>query len=82
VGGRVCACRERGVSDDGLGVRVRVMRVSVDDSRLPQVAKAAVTQAIVVAGRQVAAQLIDRDLQDQLWVVAGQNRWRNEESRK
>jgi hypothetical protein len=62
----VRAGRERRMADDGLRVGVRVVRIAVDDALLPEVAEAAFAETIVVTRRQVAAQLVDRDLQDQL----------------
>jgi hypothetical protein len=65
------AGRERRVPDDGLGVGVRVMGIAIDDAVLPQVTKAAVPEPIVITRGQVAAQLVDRDLQDQFRGILG-----------
>ena len=58
------------VADDSLGVGVPMVSISINDAGLPQVAEAAFAEAIVKARRQIATQLVDRDLQDQFGLVA------------
>ena len=53
------------MTDDRLGICMRMVRVAINDAVLEQVTKTTVTQAFVIPGRQIAAQLIDRKLENQ-----------------
>jgi len=71
MGRGVRAGRERRVSDDRLRVRMRMMRVSVNDTILPKVPKSSFAETVVIARRQVTSQLIHRDLQNESRPVGG-----------
>ena len=58
------------MTHNGLGVGMRVMRVAVYDAGFPQVAEAALAEAIVVPRWQITAKLVDGYLQNQFWLVA------------
>ncbi len=58
---------ERRVTDDRFGIGMRMMRIAIDNAIFPEIAKAAIAESIVVAGRQIATQLINGDLQYQFW---------------
>ena len=53
------------MTDDRLGICMRMVRVAINDAVLPEIAETAVAEAIVVTRGQVAAELVDGDLQDQ-----------------
>ena len=59
---RVCSSSERRVANDRLCVSVSMVRIDVHQTLVEEVAKAALTQSLVVTPRQIAAQLIDGDL--------------------
>ncbi len=59
------------MADYSLGIGVRMMRVTVNDTRLPKVAETAFRETIVVAGRQVTTQLVDSDLQNESRPLSG-----------
>lgn len=61
----MCTGRKRRMSDNRLGIGVRVMCVAVNHTIFPQVAKITFARSIVVTAWQIAAKLIDRDLKDQ-----------------
>ncbi len=63
------AGRQRGVTHDRFRVGVGVVSVAVDDPGFPEVTEATVTQAVVVARRQVTAKLIHGDLQNEFRLV-------------
>ena len=56
---------KRRVPDYRFGIRMRMMGVSIEDSVLQKVTKTTLAQPIVIACRQVTAQLINRDLQNE-----------------
>ena len=69
------------MTHNGLGVGVRVMRVAVYDAGFPQVAKAALAEAIVVTHWQITAKLVHGYLQDQFRLVRIVSRCRNKKGR-
>ena len=62
----MCASCERCMPNNGLRVGMRMMRVSVNDAVFPEVAKPALAKPIIVARRQIAAELVNSDLKNQL----------------
>jgi len=53
------------MADDGLCIRMAVMRVVVVNALFEQVTQPALAEPVGVARRQVAAELVDRDLEDE-----------------
>ena len=64
VGGKG-ARRQGRVADNGLGIGVSIMGVGIDCSVVQQIAKPTFTKSITVTAKQIAAQAIDGDLQDE-----------------
>ena len=69
VGRGVCAGCQGHVADDGLRVRMAMMRVVVVNALLEQVAQTALAEPVGVARRQVAPELVDGDLEDEFGLV-------------
>jgi len=82
VTGRMRTCCQRRMTNNGLCVGMRMVRVSVNDTFFQEVAKAAVTEPLVIAGRKVAAQLVHGNLQDQPWLILRAYRLRNKKCRQ
>ena len=61
-----CAGGQRGVPRRRLGVRVRVVRGRVVRPVVQEETEAPLDEAIAEAGHRVAAQLVDRDLKDEV----------------
>ena len=53
------------MADNGLGIGVSIMGVGIDCSVVQQIAKPTYTKSITVTAKQIAAQAIDGDLQDE-----------------
>ena len=69
VGRGVRAGCQGHMADDGLRVRMAVMRVVVVNALLEQVAQTALAEPVGIARRQVAAELVDSDLENELRLV-------------
>ena len=61
----LCPGRQGGVPHNGLGVGVSVVGVCEDNPFLEQVSETAFAHAVEIPPRQVAAQLVDGDLENQ-----------------
>ena len=55
---------KRRVADNGLGIRMLIMRVGVVDAVFDQVPEPAFSKALCVAGGHITAQLVHGDLKD------------------
>ena len=75
VPGRVGAGRQGCMPHRGFGVRMLVMGIGVPGAVFKQITESTLSQAIPVAARQVAAQLIHCDLENQLGSGGICQRW-------
>jgi hypothetical protein len=71
VPGRVGTGGQGGVAHGGFGIGVPVMGIRVPGAFFHQIAESSLGETIGIATRQIPAQLVDGDLQNQFRLIIG-----------